>query len=60
MKWVCSFCGKKEDNSMVHTTCIEPEKHYFFCKDCFNQWQGFKELVNENLIQLKIKLMEKK
>ena len=51
-EWNCSFCGKHEAQGMVHTTCITPKEHLYFCSSCWNQWQGFVKMTNKNLIKL--------
>jgi len=57
-KWICTFCGKTED-SMIHTTCIEDGKHYYFCTDCFDQWEGYKNATNKKIQELKCRLTNK-
>ena len=58
--WHCSFCGKHEDQGMVHTTCIISNVHYYFCPGCWNQWEGFEELTNINIIKLKSRVREQR
>ena len=53
MAWTCSFCKKKEENGMTHSTCIIPNEHYYFCHSCFMQWEGIKKMTNINLLKLK-------
>ena len=50
--WFCSFCGKHE-TGILHTTCIIPNEHFYFCKSCWNQWEGFSEMTNIKLLNLK-------
>jgi len=55
-KWECSFCGNHEDQGMIHTTCIIPKEHFYFCSLCWNQWEGFQEITNINLLKLKARV----
>ena len=44
---------------MIHTTCIEDGKHYYFCTDCFDQWEGYKNATNKKIQELKCRLTNK-
>jgi len=52
----CSFCGRHEDSGMVHNTCIIPGVHYSFCSICNKQWEGFEEMTNVKLLELKARV----
>ena len=60
MRWKCSFCGKHEESGMVHTTCIKPTEHFFFCRSCNAQWEGNAEMTNVGLIKLKMEIRDAK
>lgn len=51
--WKCSFCGKIDHQEMVHTTCIIPGKHLYFCNPCFREFEGRKESKNPKILKLR-------